>query len=127
MTNIGTAVGLVFGGVSGGVVGVIAYGFIGFLSPPGRYYLPPKLILVRVILGMGLATAGTMTSFYVVMAVIATIRGIPFDRAVGDGLGFIMFGAPAVMICGQIVGSISGYKRQKELHRAASSLPNDGV
>lgn len=109
----GAAVGAVYGAKAGGVAGGILFGIVGFRSSARRSFLPPKSLLFPVIIGMSAATLGIMTSFFAGCAGFALARGGAFASFVTEGLIFIVFAAPAVMVCGEIAGAIWGFRREK--------------
>lgn len=113
MTFWGAAFGAVFGGGGGGIVGIFLLGNIGFLSAARRSFLPPKSILRAVIIGMSAATLAVMTSFFVFCAILPWLRGGSFAAFVEEGVFFILYAAPAVMVCGEIAGAIWGFRREK--------------
>ncbi|RYG75404.1 hypothetical protein EON80_00775 [bacterium] len=123
IVRVGAAIGAFFGFCGAGVIGLIGFGLIGFMSPRRPSYLPPRTVLIPTLIAMSLAAVAIMTSFYILMATIAILRHIAFHDAVGEGLSFIMFGAPIIMVCGQIVGLSRSFKRERNSHEAASPLP----
>ncbi len=124
---LGAIFGAFFGGQGGGIAGLIAFGILGFRSATRSSFLPPKACLVPVLIGMGAATLAVMTSYFAGCALLWLVRGGTFVSFVDDSVFYILFAAPAVMVCGAIAGALVGFRREKEAQRAAPALPTEPV
>ncbi|MBW3635800.1 MAG: hypothetical protein KY445_04940 [Armatimonadetes bacterium] len=127
MVFLGALFGADFGAQGGGIAGLIAFGILGFRSATRRSFLPPKAFLVSVVVGMSAATLAVMTSYFVGCALLWLVIGGTFVSFVNGGVFFIMFGAPAMMMCGAIAGALVGFRREKELQCAAPALPIEPI
>jgi hypothetical protein len=122
MTGAGAFFGVVLGGAGGALVGAIAFGVVGFLSPSRRSFFPARTIFLKASVGAGAATFGVMASYFILMASFAAATRASFALTVYEGLFYIMFIAPMIMMFGLIGGVIWGYKSDKEKTRRAQSL-----
>ncbi len=100
LPNLGGIIGLVFGSF-GGVAGALIFGIAGATAPPSRFLLPRRALLARVCGGQ---IGGTLLacSAYATLNIIQRHFGL---NPTGDVDG-VMFGAPALMICGAIAGAL---------------------
>ena len=121
---IGFVFGVSLGGSGGGIAGVLIFAIQGFRSASRRSFLPPRSLLRSIALGQIVATLGVCSSFFALELVLSQINNQPFYQAVGQHLIWIMFGAPAVMVCGAIAGAIWDFRRQKEDSSATGNSEN---
>jgi hypothetical protein len=126
MTGLGVQIGADLGMTYGATAGVLIFGLSGLVSPPRRSFLPPRALLTAVCGGQMLALVGVASSFFAFENWRASVTGDALRFCIGEHLSVITLIAPAVMVCGQIVGAFWGYNRLRDeaMRRAASALPN---
>lgn len=135
---IGFCFGLALGGAGGGIVGVILHALQGLFSAPDLRLLPTRAFLCRVSLGQIGATIGACASFFGFEILFSLTQSLPFPACVDRHLVWIMFGAPALMMCGAIAGALwrgesasdarhGEAKESAKPRRAALSLPKERV
>ncbi len=115
---IGTYFGVVLGGAGGAIVGVVIYAFQGLLRAPDRRLLPTKAALRQVSLGQIGATIGVCAAFFCFEMLFSLSQNQSFSRCVDRHLFWIMFGAPALMMCGAVGGALWISRGEKEFCRA---------
>ncbi|HEX9998199.1 MAG TPA: hypothetical protein VGB45_13750 [Abditibacterium sp.] len=110
---LGLIVGLVLGGGGAAIAGFLIFGVTGFRSAQRPSFLPPHSLLRSVALGQILSTFAVCSSFSALELTISLVKNRPFHELVNEHLFWIMFGAPAVMVCGAIAGAMWGFRREK--------------
>lgn len=106
MVPAGFFVGAVLGGIGGGVAGMIAFALLGFLRVPDRHFLPRRATFLAIWSGQICGTLGICFTFFLFAAMAAPVAGKSFSASVDTYLMWIMFGAPAAMIIGEIAGAV---------------------
>ena len=119
-TLVGALLGLTWGAYSG-VVGAIICGWAGLTAPPSRSLWPARALLRHPILGQVAGTGLASATFFAWELVQAQLTGPAFGRGVERDVGWILFGAPALMLCGAIAGAlIRPAKNSPSRHRSSS-------
>lgn len=104
-TLIGALIGVTWGSFSG-IVGALICGWVGLSAPPSRAILPPRALLKPICAGQIAGTLLACATYFGGVAAVAWQNGETFGRVVESSFGYIMFGTPALMIIGAIVGGL---------------------
>lgn len=115
--QVGAIIGLVLGSTGGGLMGAFLLGISAFFSPAGPKCLPPRHFLLPTLQGMVLGTIAVTASFIVLNLTtsMATtgVSYVAFAEQTSEFLLPIMFGVPAVMMCGEIIGAVCAFRYRK--------------
>ncbi|PQV63005.1 hypothetical protein B1R32_11747 [Abditibacterium utsteinense] len=106
----GFFVGATLGGIGGGVAGALIFALLGFLNLPERHFLPHRSTFISIWSGQICGTLGVCFSFFVIAAMAAAFLGKSFPALVDAHLIWILFGAPTLMVCGEIAGAIWSFR-----------------
>lgn len=124
----GFFVGATLGGIGGGVTGVVVFALLGFLRVPDRRFLPRRATFIAIWSGQIGGTLGVCLSFFLLLAMASTLAGKSFPALVDTHLMWILFGAPALMVCGEIAGAIWSFNRRENSlcssNQTAQALPD---
>lgn len=104
-TVVGALLGATLGSYSG-VVGAFFGLWSGIAAPPSRSVLPPRALLQSLALGQIAGTLVACSTFFLWEVFQAQNTGLSFGRTVEQDIVLILWGAPALMICGAIVGAL---------------------
>ena len=94
-------------GCFGGIIGAVAAGAVAFDERARHSWAPLRATLMRVALGQIAGTIGALSCYFLLVMVLVFRRAQPFVGTVEDNLDLMIWGAPMLMICGAIAGTIS--------------------
>ena len=101
----GAFVGMSLGAWSG-ILGVIIFGVSAAKAGPGRCIREFTALCARVSLGQFAGTLAALTCYLAMALVISQIKTQPFIGTVEDNADWIVWGAPALMMCGALAGAL---------------------
>ena len=104
-TLVGASLGASLGAWAG-VVGALVCGRAGVVAPASRHILPPRALLQPVVLGQIAGTLVAGATFFLWEVLQAQNTGLSFGRTVEQDLHLIVWGAPALMLCGAVAGAL---------------------
>ena len=101
----GAFVGMSLGAWSG-ILGAIIYGIGAAKAGPGRCIREFTALCARVSLGQFVGTLSALTCYLAFAFVVSQIKTQPFIGTVEDNAELIVWGAPALMMCGALAGAL---------------------
>ena len=89
-----------------GIVGALAAAVAALGGKPDDSVGPPRALLRNLAMGQLFGTLGAVSSYLLFAFGVAQWNGDPFIGTVEDNLELIIWGAPALMISGAILGAL---------------------
>ena len=105
----GAWIGAYLGSYSG-IVGFIAAAVAALASKPETSIVPARVLRRNLALGQLLGTFGAVSSYLLFAFAVAQFNGDSFVGTVENHLDVALYGVPALMICGAIMGAL--WKRE---------------
>ncbi len=103
----GAWLGATLGSYSG-FVGLFAGGVAALGGGPKGSIVPSRALLRNIALGQILGTVSAVSSYLLFALCVAQFNGNSFIGTVEDNLELAIYGVPVSMVCGAIMGAISG-------------------
>ena len=103
---VGGYIGAMLGAASGALIGFLIYGIAAARAAPGETFMPLCAIFKGVSLGQVAGTLSAATAFWAFEFVRALVFNQSWSEGAGADLFSVMFGTPALMMCGAIAGAL---------------------
>jgi len=122
-SEAGGMIGLGLGGLTGGIIGLIGWFVTGIIAPPSRTYLPSDSLVRSTMGSMGLATILAVICYFAWCFGFGLFR-YGFSAMIIETLPFAMFGVPAIMGIGQVIGIWRGVIKTRQEKQLAPPVSN---